>query len=100
MKRDTVRLKDRADAEMLLRRFRTEAGLMPLRKFRHVEDMTPPPWRTPGDPALERAIAFVLTSAARMSRIRFPPGVYRHRSIEEMNALQMEWRRVGRSEPR
>jgi hypothetical protein len=54
--------------------------------------MTPPPWRSPGDPALERAIAFVLTAAASMSPVRFPPGVYKHRSIEEMDALQMEWR--------
>lgn len=67
---------------------------MPIKKFRRVEDMTPPPWRSPGDPALERAIAFVLDSAARMSRLRFPPGVHKHRSIEEMDAVQTEWRRV------
>jgi len=69
---------------------------MPVRKFRRIEEMAPPPWRTPGDPALERAIAFVLTAAARMSRLRFPPGVHRHRSLEEMNALQEAWRRIER----
>jgi len=69
---------------------------MPVRKFRRIEDMTPPPPRTPG-PALDRAIAFVLNTAARMTPLRFPPGVYRHRSIEEMDALQDEWRRVRQS---
>jgi hypothetical protein len=69
---------------------------MPVRKFRRVEDMTPPPWRSPGDPALERAIAFVLNSAAMMSPLRFPPGVHKHRSIEEMEAVQARWRRAGR----
>lgn len=66
---------------------------MPVRKFRRVEDMTPPPWRTPGDPALHRAIGLVLNTAARMTPLRFPPGVYRHRSIEEMDAQQEIWRR-------
>lgn len=66
---------------------------MPVRKFRRVEDMTPPPWRVPGDPSLERAIAFVLDVAAQMSPLRFPPGIHKHRSIEEMDALQGRWRR-------
>jgi hypothetical protein len=68
---------------------------MPVRKFRRGEDMASPQWRTPGDPALERAIAFVLTSAARMSRLRFPPGVHKHRSIEELDDRQTEWRRAA-----
>ena len=66
---------------------------MPIRKFRRIEDMAPPPWRMPGDPELDRAIAFVLSAAARMSPLRFPPGIYRHRSFDEMHALQEEWRR-------
>ena len=65
---------------------------MPVRKFRSIEEMPPPPCRTPGDPALERAIAFVLTSAARMSRLCFPPGVHKHRSIAEMDMTQEQWR--------
>lgn len=66
---------------------------MPVRKFRRVEDMTPPPWRIPGDPALDRAIGMVLNTAAQMTPLRFPPGVHRHRSIEEMDAQQDNWRR-------
>ena len=73
---------------------------MPVRRFRRVEDMPPPAWRTPGDPDLDRAIAFVLTTAARMSPLRFPPGVYKHRSIDEMMALQTEWRRAVRTQTR
>ena len=64
---------------------------MPVRKFRRIEDMTPPS-RTAGDPALDRAIAFVLDTAARMTPLRFPPGVYKHRTIEEMAATQDAWR--------
>lgn len=67
---------------------------MPIRRFRRIEDMTPPP-RTPGDPAAERAIAFVLDTAARMTPLRFPPGVHKHRTIEEMDAQQDEWRRTA-----
>lgn len=66
---------------------------MPIRKFRRVEDMTPPP-RLPGH-TLDRAIAFVLDTAARMTTLRFPPGVHKHRTIEEMDAQQDEWRRAA-----
>ena len=69
---------------------------MPVRKFRSIEEMAPPPLRTPGDPVLERAIGFVLTSAARMSSLRFPPGVHKHRSIAEMDMTQEQWRIAGR----
>lgn len=69
---------------------------MPVRKFRSIEEMAPPPWLVPGDPALERAIGFVLTTAARMSGLRFPPGVHKHRSIAEMDMTQEQWRIAGR----
>jgi len=66
---------------------------MPVRKFRRVEDMTPPPFRVPGGLALQRSIAFVLNTAAHMSPLRFPAGVHKHRSVEEMDAQQNAWRR-------
>lgn len=47
-------------------------------------------WRAPG-PELWRAIARVWDFAARTCPRRFPPGVYKHRSIEEAQALRDKW---------
>jgi hypothetical protein len=58
---------------------------MPIRRFRSVEEMNRPNWREPGSPELYRAIERVWSFGQRTSRIRFSPGVYRYRSIEEMN---------------
>ncbi|MGA7613545.1 MAG: hypothetical protein WBX15_00050 [Thermoanaerobaculia bacterium] len=66
---------------------------MPIRKFRSVDEMNRPHWRQPGSPELARAIERVWDFGQRTSRLRFPPGVYRYRSIEEMNAQQEPWRR-------
>jgi hypothetical protein len=68
---------------------------MPIRRFRSIEEMNQPVWRDPGSPELYRAIALVWEFGRRTSRVRFPPGVHRHRSIEEMNAAQEEWRRIS-----
>jgi hypothetical protein len=64
---------------------------MPVRRFRSVEDMDHPPWREPGDPALFRAIAALWAMGQRTVAPSFPPGVYRHRSIEEADALTETW---------
>lgn len=63
---------------------------MPVRKFRSVEEI-PPPWMTPGDPALFDAIRAVWEFGRRTSPLCFPPGVYRHRSIESLNQLEEVW---------
>jgi hypothetical protein len=64
---------------------------MPVRRFRSVEEMEGPHWYRPGDPALFRALRRVWALHARTVQPRFPPGVYRHRSVEAMNALQERW---------
>lgn len=64
---------------------------MPVRKFRDVSEMEDTLWRKPGDPELFRAIAAVWDFAARTVPRRFPPGVYRHRSIEDAEALRDKW---------
>jgi hypothetical protein len=64
---------------------------MPVRKFRDVSEMEDTLWRKPGDPELFRAIASVWDFAARTCPRHFPPGVYRHRSIEEAEALRESW---------
>ena len=66
---------------------------MPVRKFRARRGHDAAAVATPGDPALDRAIALVLNTAAQMTPLRFPPGVRRHRSIEEMDTQQDNWRR-------
>lgn len=64
---------------------------MPVRKFRSVEEMEGGLWREPNDPALWRAIAAVWAFAERTVPRRLPPGVYRHRSIEDAERLREQW---------
>jgi hypothetical protein len=64
---------------------------MPVRKFRSVEEMERDKWRDPGEPALFRAIAAVWAFGRRSRPRRFPPGVYRHRSIADLNAQTERW---------
>jgi hypothetical protein len=66
---------------------------MPVRKFRSVESMNQPHWRTPGDPRLFETIAALWAAGARMQRRRFPPGVHRHQSIGALDALVEQWHR-------
>ncbi len=63
---------------------------MSVRKFRDVSEMEDT-WRKPGDPELFRAIAGTWDFAARAFPRHFPPGVYRHRTIEEAKALRDKW---------
>ena len=63
---------------------------MPVRKFRSIEEMEPP-WRQPGDPMLFRAIAGVWELARRTNPRRFPPGVHKYRSIEDMDRARERW---------
>lgn len=64
---------------------------MPIRKFRSVEDMPGERGYEPGSPELARAIERVWSFARRTCPRHFPPGVYRHRSIEEAQALREQW---------
>lgn len=63
---------------------------MPVKKYHSVEEV-PEPWYTPGDPALFQAIHRVWSLGSATLQPRFPPGVHRHRSIEEMNQLDDAW---------
>ena len=64
---------------------------MGVRKFRSIEEMGQPVWRTPGDPALAQAIAATWAFGAAVVGLRFPPGVYRHRTIESLDARTEAW---------
>ena len=63
---------------------------MPVRKFRDVREMEDSTWRERG-PALFDAIRRVWDFAARTVALRFPPGVHKHRSIEELDAQTERW---------
>ncbi len=64
---------------------------MGVRKFRDVSEMEDVLWREPGDPELLSAIASTWDFAARTLPRHFPPGVYRHRSVEEAKGLKDKW---------
>jgi len=64
---------------------------MPVRKFRSVEEMSQPIWRRPGDPTLYRAITAILDVGVRTSKRRYPPGLHKHRTVEEMRQVQEAW---------
>ncbi len=64
---------------------------MPVRKFHDVSEMEGNTWREPGDPALFRSIERTWEFADRTTRPYFPPGVYKHRSIEDACKLRETW---------
>jgi hypothetical protein len=70
---------------------------MPVYKFRSVEDMPDPAWRTPGDPALYQALFNLSETTRRLYPRRFPAGVYKHRSMEEMNAQRDQWDQIAKT---
>lgn len=55
---------------------------MPITKFRTHEAAAEALWETPGTASHLRAIESVWRLSEWASPIRFPPGVYRYRSIE------------------
>ena len=64
---------------------------MPVHRFRSADEMNQPRWREPSDPELHRTIA-ALWSFGRYTFVRrFPPGVYKHRSIERLNEQTEKW---------
>jgi len=63
---------------------------MPFRKFRSLQAMEDSLWYEPG-PDLWNAIRRVWDFAERTVPRHFPPGVYKHRSIEEAQVLRDQW---------
>lgn len=64
---------------------------MPFRRVRSLQELEDSLWHEPGEPALWEAVARAWDFAARTCPRRFPPGVYRHRSIEAAQSLRDEW---------
>lgn len=64
---------------------------MAVRRFRSVEEMERPMWREPGDPGLYLAISGVWDFGLRTRTRLFPPGVYRHRTMEDLQEQCARW---------
>jgi hypothetical protein len=65
--------------------------MMPVKKYRSIEEMPGPPALPPLDPANLRAALSLTEVAYRMSPWRFEPGVHKFHSIEEANHRRAEW---------
>ncbi len=66
---------------------------MPIRRFRTLPDEDEGVWMPPDRPELLVTIGATWALAARLCPQRFPPGVYKHRSIEDANRRTEEWER-------
>jgi hypothetical protein len=66
---------------------------MPVKNYRDVSEMEGNTWFEPGDPRLFEAMRRTWALAARTTQPHFPPGVYKHTSIEEANRLRERWDR-------
>ena len=64
---------------------------MPIRKLRGPPSSEDTLWREPGSLELMDAIRSVWDFADRTIEPKFPPGVYKHRSIEDAKALRQVW---------
>lgn len=63
---------------------------MPIKKFRDIAEMKGTSYR-PGSPELVAATRRIWATSQRICPLRFPPGVYKHRSIEAAEALRKQW---------
>jgi hypothetical protein len=68
---------------------------MPLHKYRSVEDMPSPTWATALDPANLRRAGDVSALAARLAPRRFPAGLHKYRSVEELALARRAWETHG-----
>lgn len=67
---------------------------MPVRKYRTLADAGRARRIQPGSEEFSRALRTVFRLAAKFSPAqKFPPGVYRFRSIEEAQAQRIAWTR-------
>ena len=68
---------------------------MPVHKYRDVASMPDRSWRSPGDPTLSQAIRHVWDFAQHTTQPRFPPGLYKHRTVEDAAVQRQAWEAVN-----
>jgi hypothetical protein len=64
---------------------------MGVRRFRDASEMPPAPRVAATGRELWRRIAAWMTTSRRLAPRRWPPGLYRNRTIEEANARREAW---------
>ncbi len=64
---------------------------MPVQRFRSFEAAREALWGEAGDPEHLRRVRWLWAFADRLCARRFPPGVYRYRSIDEAQRERERW---------
>jgi len=67
---------------------------MPIKKFRDVSEMKATAY-VPGSPQLVAATRYIWSLSERICPLRFPPGIYKHRSIDDAEALRKQWQKAN-----
>lgn len=70
---------------------------MPVVKLRSLEDAERSLWLDRDDPALWPTVAALWRLSNRLHPRHYPPGVYKHRSMEELNAMSEDWELAQKS---
>jgi hypothetical protein len=68
---------------------------LPIRKLTLLPDHDDSVWLDPDDPKLISTIVAVWERSRRLCPPRFPPGVYKHASIEAANRMTERWERAA-----
>jgi len=66
---------------------------MPVQRFRSVESMPDTGSLPPGSPRIPTVLAQVLEFNHKLSPLHPPNGVYRFKTIEELNQHRSRWKR-------
>jgi len=70
--------------------------MMPVRKFRSVEEIPAPPPRQPLDPENLRIVLELCRLVYRLRPWHFPPGVHKHRSLDAANRQRAIWEQADK----
>jgi hypothetical protein len=68
---------------------------VPIRKLARLPDDDDSVWLAPDDPRLLATIFAVWERSRRLSPPSFPPGVYKHASIEAANRMTERWEQAA-----
>jgi hypothetical protein len=63
---------------------------MPVKKYRDISEMEEPVYER-GSARLYEVIRHVWGLSDLICPLRFPPGVFKHRSVEDAEALREQW---------
>ena len=72
---------------------------MPVRRLRSLDEAEQSVWLHRDDPRLWPAVKTVWELADRVCSRRFPPGVYKHRTIGDVNRQSDAWEKLDFQSP-